>query len=79
NQAVSMPLPIGKNGAPVTPIDIEPAEGMEQAATELTWSAPAAGGTRSFRFETDYGEDLDHYFEGSVQLEVVTAEPRLVT
>ena len=79
NQAVSMPLPIGKNGAPVTPIDIEPAEGMEQAGTNLIWSAPAAGGTRSFRFETDYDEDRDYYFEGSVQLEVVTAEPRLVT
>ena len=79
NQAVSMPLPIGKDGAPVTPTDIEPAEGLEQHGTELTWSAPAAGGTRSFRFEANYSEDLNHYFEGSVQLEVVTAEPRLVT
>ena len=79
NQAVSVPLPIGKDGEPVTPLDIEPAEGMEQVGTNLIWSAPAAGGTRSFRFENDYDEDRDHYFEGTVQLEVVTAEPRLVT
>ena len=76
NQAVSMPLPIDKDGAPVTPIDIEPTEGMEQTATELIWSAPAANGLRSFRFG-----DFDSLsrFGGTVQLEVVTAEPRLVT
>ena len=77
NQAVSMPIPIGKDGEPVTPFDIEPADGLKQTNTDLTWSAPAAGGPRSFHF--DNGEDQDHHFEGSVQLEVVTAEPRLVT
>ena len=77
DQAVSMPFPIDKDGVPVTPTDIEPMEGMEQAATELIWSAPAAGGPRFFKF--DGGDDLTYLFEGSVQLEVVTAEPRLVT
>ncbi|MBH9978281.1 InlB B-repeat-containing protein [Bifidobacterium sp. W8108] len=76
NQAVSMPLPIDKDGAPVTPIDIEPAEGMEQADTELTWSAPAANGLRSFRFGDFHSLSG---FDGTVQLEVVTAERRLVT
>ena len=76
NQAVSMPLPIDKDGAPVTPSDIEPAEGMEQAATELIWSAPAANGLRSFRFGDFHSLSG---FDGTVQLEVVTAERRLVT
>ena len=76
NQAVSMPLPIDKDGAPVTPSDIEPAEGMEQAATELIWSAPAANGLRSFTFGDFHSLSG---FDGTVQLEVVTAEPRLVT
>ena len=77
NQAVSMPLPIGQDGEPVTPFDIEPVEGLEQNGTDLTWSAPAAGGPRSFNFDNEV--DRYHRFEGSVQLEVVTAEPRLVT
>ncbi|KJY52761.1 hypothetical protein JF68_12120 [Bifidobacterium coryneforme] len=76
NQAVSMPLPIDKDGEPVTPSDIEPAEGMEQAATELIWSAPAANGLRSFRFGDFHSLSG---FDGTVQLEVVTAERRLVT
>ena len=77
NQAVSMPLPIGQDGEPVTPFDIEPVEGLEQNGSDLTWSAPAAGGPRSFNFDNEV--DRYHRFEGSVQLEVVTAEPRLVT
>ena len=77
DQAVSMPFPIDKDGVPVTPTDIEPMEGLEQNDTELIWSAPAAGGPRSFNF--DGGDNLTYLFDGSVQLEVVTAEPRLVT
>ena len=78
NQAISMPLPLGRNGEPVAISEINPTDGLTQTDTDLTWSAPAAGGTRSFSF-SEASDDKSYEFEGTVEMEVVTAEPRLVT
>ena len=78
NQAISIPLPLGKSGEPVAVSEINPTEGMTQTNTDLVWSAPAAGGTRSFSF-SEATDDKSYEFQGTVEMEVVTAEPRLVT
>ena len=78
NQAISMPLPLGRNGEPVVISEINPTDGLTQTDTELIWSAPAAGGTRSFSF-SEASDDKSYAFEGTVEMEVMTAEPRLVT